>query len=184
MKYFKPELLARCRSRDDDEAETAANEWDKATAAYRAHLKRIRSHLPAAATYLCANFSLHDAKLLRVAAHREQPAFGILLQLEGSSRRPGDLLDMHYKLVIGPTGGVQIKDHQRSKKSPNRNVVVLYDEFDLLEEDRQSFTHSLLLSDDQEIEVRFADLAVHQWEEVISPTELTERRWTFDPASI
>src|SRR5689334_15240213 len=42
MKYFKPKLLARCRSLDDDIADAAAAQWDKAIVAYREHLRAIR----------------------------------------------------------------------------------------------------------------------------------------------
>ena len=34
MKYFKLDLLTRCRSLDDDVAEEAAEEWEQAITAY------------------------------------------------------------------------------------------------------------------------------------------------------
>ena len=46
MRYFKPELLARCRSLDDDVAEAAAAEWDQAIARYNAKLAAIRPLFP------------------------------------------------------------------------------------------------------------------------------------------
>ena len=46
VKYFKPELLAECRSSNPDIAETAASKWQKNAEAYRKHLQAIRDRLP------------------------------------------------------------------------------------------------------------------------------------------
>src|SRR5438552_5952067 len=52
MKYFKPDLLARCRSLDDEVAEAAAQEWEQAITDYRARIKAIRLRLPTGARRL------------------------------------------------------------------------------------------------------------------------------------
>ena len=52
MKYFKPDLLARCRSLDDQVAEAAAQEWEQAITDYRARIKAIRLRLPTGARRL------------------------------------------------------------------------------------------------------------------------------------
>jgi len=178
MKYFKPELLARCRSRDDDVADAAAKEWDEAADAYQARFKAIESLLPGEVTRLCSRFSLHDAKMLGAAfATREGALFGILLQLEGVPGHLGEILQLNYHPVAGPHGGVNVKPPD-SSSGVRRDVWVLYDEFDL-DKEHGFFTHSLLLSDGREIEVRFHGLVLRLLDQVVTPTHLPagERKW-------
>ena len=108
MKYFKPELLARCRSRDDDVAEAAAKEWEEAVVAYRARLEAVRPNLPGKVERLRSRFSLHDAQVLGFAFGSEKARFGILVRPEGSSGQPGKILDITYHPVAG-ANGVSIK---------------------------------------------------------------------------
>src|SRR5262249_44883135 len=46
MRYFTPELYQQFNSFDVDEAERADEGWDRAEAAYKERLARIREHLP------------------------------------------------------------------------------------------------------------------------------------------
>ena len=174
MKYFKPELLARCRSRDDDVAEVAANEWEEAVAAYHARLEAVRAHLPGKVERLRSRFSLHDAQVLGIAFGTEKARFGILLRPEGSPTRPGKILDLNYHPAAGANGGVSIRAKVHTDGGPRKDVWVLYDEFDL-DEQHGFFTHSLLLSDGHEIEVRFTALTVRLLDEIVTPTQLTDR---------
>lgn len=185
MKYFKPELLARCRSRDDEVAEAAATEWEEAVVAYRARLEAVRAHLPGKIERLRSRFSLHDAQVLGISFGSEKARFGILLRPEGSSAQPGKILDLNYHPAAGANGGVSIKVQDLAQGGPRRDVWVLYDEFDL-DEQHGFFTHSLLLSDGHEIDVRFTSLTVRLLDEIISPVQLTdcEKKWlTACPAS-
>lgn len=173
MKYFKPELLARCRSQDDNEADAAAQEWDSACEAYRDRLAAISAtgQLPPDVVRLCSAFSLHDARLLGAAFGTEQsPLFGLLLRLEG----PGKVLQLDYFPVPGPEGGVSV----RPQGAPQKEVWVLYDEFDH-DEARDFYTHSLLLSDGREIEVRFENFTVRILDDVLTPIQLPdgEKKW-------
>ncbi len=179
MKYFKPELLARCRSRDDGVADEAAKEWEEALAAYQARFASIRGQLPGGVRRLCSRFSLHDAKVLGVASSSKRKAlFGMLLRLEGSPGQPGDILELNYHPVAGPNGGVEVKMHRPSEQLSRRDVWILYDEFDL-DEEHAFFIHSLLLTDGREVEIRFHNLTVRQLDEVATPVELTagEKKW-------
>ncbi len=180
MKYFTPDLLARCRSLDDDVADSAAEEWERALAAYRARLQAIRPHLPSGARVLLSRFTLHDARVLTIAVGRKRPTFTLVLRLEGTPSEPGALLELSYLLVTGPHGGVVTrKDAQLKKNDASGRGWILYDEFDL-DEQRAFFTHSLLLADGYEVEVRFHSLRVRRLDEVlIPPLELGEgeRTW-------
>jgi hypothetical protein len=173
MKYFKPELLARYRSSDDGVAEAAAKEWEEALAAYQARFKSISGKLPAGVRSLCSKMSLHDARFLGAAWNEQKPLFGIMLRLEGSRGQSGEVLELHYHPVVGPKGGVGIRMHASSEKTVHKEVWILYDEFNL-DEEHAFFTHSLLLTDGREIEIRFHNLTVRRLGRVFTPTELTE----------
>ena len=180
MKYFKLDLLTRCRSLDDDVAEAAAEEWEQAITDYRARIKAIRLRLPTGARRLFANFSLHDAKLLAILSGKRSPRFTLLVRLEGTPSQPGDVLELDYLIVAGKHGGIAFrKHHQLPQKDGPGAAWILYDEFDL-DEQRTFFTHSLLLTGGHEIEVRFHNLRIRPLTEVLfSPLELreAERTW-------
>jgi hypothetical protein len=172
MKYFKPELLARCRSLDDDVAEAAAEEWEQASAAYRARLRAIRLQLPPAARRLMSRVTLHDAKVLGVASSRRRPWFSLRLQLEGTPGQPGEALELAYHVVAVPHGGLVFRKHAIDQ-SPPEPLWVLYNEFDI-DAERAFFTHSLLLTGGLEMEIRFHNLRIRYLDEVVSPLELIE----------
>jgi hypothetical protein len=179
MKYFKPELLARCRSLDDDVADAAAEEWEQAVVAYRQRLRAIRSRLPSGVRRLLSRVSLHDAKVLTIAAARNQPSVRILIRLEGTASQPGEVLELNYRVVPGPHGGLAFKKHPQLRKDTTGLGWILYDEFNL-DEQRVFFTHSLLLTGGHEVEVRFHNLHVRPLNELLlASLELPEgeRTW-------
>jgi len=181
MKYFKLDLLTRCRSLDDDVAEAAAEEWEQAITDYRARIKAIRLRLPTGARRLFANFSLHDAKLLAILSGKRSPRFTLLVRLEGTPSQPGDVLELDYLIVAGKHGGIAFrKHHPLPKKDGPGAAWILYDEFDINEE-RAFFTHSLLLTDGREMEIRFHHLQIRRLkkEVILSPIEITEEEKTW-----
>lgn len=178
MKYFKPELLARFRSSDDDVADAAAKEWDDAAAAYQARFKSIQDGLPQSVRRLCAKVTLHDARFLGAAIGKEEPFFGLLIQLEGRGEQPGEVLQLNYDTVSGPKGGVHVRTHSEVTENSRKGVWILYDEFDQ-DAEHPFFTHMLLLSDGREIEVRFNKLSVRRLRDVFTSKELTERDVTW-----
>jgi hypothetical protein len=179
MKYFKPELLARYRSPDDEVADAAAEEWEQAIAEYRARIRAIRLRLPSHARRLLARVSLHDAKILTLAFGRKQPTFTLQIQLEDTPSQPGRVLELSYLSVAGPHGGVTFRKHPGFNRGSQNQEGILYDEFDL-DEQRTFFTHSLLLSGGYEIGVRFHSLRVRRLGEVlVSPHKLPEEEKTW-----
>ena len=70
MRYLKATLLERCRLLDDDLAEAASDEWDRAVAKYNAALAAIRPQLPAGVRTILDHFSLHDARVLSIVSAR------------------------------------------------------------------------------------------------------------------
>src|SRR4051794_36944181 len=88
MKYFKPELLARCRSLDDDEAEAAADGWERAVTAYNAKLATIRRELPPGVRFILDHFSLHDARLFGITVSRAKPWVSLFVRHDLTLRHP------------------------------------------------------------------------------------------------
>ena len=152
MKYFKPELLARFRSRSEHDAASVEDKWDHACDTYLARLKNIRAKLPRDARGLIAAVSLHDAKVLNVSIGRgKKPFFAVRLQLEGFNDHPGEVLDLIYHPVAPPMWGVSLQSHPSLGKKP---LWVLCDEWDL-DRDNEFFIHRLLLTG---LEIEFVSM--------------------------
>jgi hypothetical protein len=183
MKYFQPELLARCRSSGDDGSDAAAQEWEHQIITYRRRLTAIGPRLPASVRRLIARVSLHDAKVLTLAFAQRQPRklpwFTILIGLESTPSQPGDVLELSYLLAQGKHGGVSFQQHPHSKRDTSGLGWILYDEFDS-DSRRGFFTHCLLLTGGDEVAVRFHNLRVRRLGEArLPPLELPvgERPW-------
>jgi hypothetical protein len=156
MKYFKAELLAKCRSMDDDVADAAAKKWQQAIVAYRTHLREIRGRLPMNARRLMSKYVLHDAKVPQSGFAKDANLFVVLIQIEGSSSQPGNMMQLYYTLPnqhsVFTTGTIPIESKPGS--------WILYNEF-ALSKQANTFMHSILLSDDTEWLIRFHDLQFH-----------------------
>lgn len=162
MKYFKPELLARCRSADDEVTDPAAGEWEQAIQAYRQRLRSIRSHLPTGARRLLSRVTLHDAKLLDVILSKKLPRLALVIRLPGTSSQQGKVLNLDYFLVTKPHSCVTFTKHSPPSTGAGERWV-LYDEFDLNEQEG-FFTHSLLLTGSFEEEIHLSPLDLPEGE--------------------
>lgn len=160
MKYFTRELLARCRSLDDDVAESAAEEWEEAIARYNDRLGGIRSRLPLDVRKLLADVTLHDATVLvrTISSGANVDSATLRVRLEGSESKPGEVLELHYSLVRGSAFEVFPRPSECLQEGQASDLI-LYDEFEL---DEQSgiFMHSLLLADGSEMRFRFRQLRI------------------------
>jgi hypothetical protein len=162
MKYFTPELLTRCRSSDDNIAEIAADQWERAIAVYNARLARIRPDLPLGARQFLKHVRLHDAECLTIKT------------LEGAA---GEELFLTFRLAKDngkPAGGIELR-----YSLVGRTILLLHPtlqpEWDTLSlcalrrirsarpSPRQVCTHSLLLSAGLELQIRFANLRTNRF---------------------
>ena len=185
MKYFKPELIERYRSINDDIADAAAKEWEEAIVSYRARIKAIRTKLPAGVRRLRSRVPLHDSKIFGVAISDPKPLFSMLIQLEGTARHPGEVLELNYHSVAGPNGGIHFRMPTSAITKVLKDARILYDEFDV-DETHGFFTHSILLNDWREFEIRFHNLSYKRLGRVYVPTDLTKQHditWPLEPAS-
>jgi hypothetical protein len=148
MNYFTPELLERFRSQDDQEAETAADEWEAKGEAYVAYLRSVAAQLPAPLRQLLENYYLHDAEMVFAAVDGTE--FQVTLKLDTP---PHDSLLLTYKSV----DAVQVIPHPPSPCSPVP-VVWLYDEVEI-QHDQAAFKHSILLSNGWDLRISFRDFS-------------------------
>jgi hypothetical protein len=156
MKYFTPELLARCRLADDAVADVAAVQWDKAVAAYNARLQKIRPDLPLGARQLLRQVSLHDAQCLTITTAEGGNEFFLTFRLAHRAHTLAAGVELRYTLTGTPT---LLLD--KTKKASEGSVIrhVLYDEFDLEpKKGAKVFTHHLLMTGGLEMRIRFANL--------------------------
>jgi hypothetical protein len=172
MQYLKPEILARCRSLDDDVSEAADDEWEQAVARYNADLDAIRPTLPAGARALLASCSLHDARILSIIEARRRPRLSLLIQLEGRPTRPGPLMELQYILArTSRHPGFSLVVSGQPEKDLQDKGRIQYDEFGKVADDLVAvFSHSLLLKGGVEVQIRFIDLRVRALERVILPS--------------
>ena len=177
MKYFKPDLLVRCRSLDDDAADEAAADWEKAIVAYRKRLQTIRRRLPVDARRLITHYALHDAKIrsiaktLTVADGGRRRSLSIRVQVEDTPSQAGDVLELNYALAAG-SHSLSFKKTSLFEGGASGFGRILYAEFDW-DSQRRVWTHSLLLSSGWELDVRFGAFRLRRLEEIsLSPSEM------------
>jgi hypothetical protein len=166
MKYLKYTLLERCRSLDDDAAEGASDEWDRAIAHYNAALAAIRPQLPAAVRTILDRFSLHDAKVLTYFLTKRK--LSLLVQLEGNLARPGKMLELKYTVA---KAGLRIVKHGKDKEWLKEWGRIQYDEFGkAANTTEETFSHSLLMGGGFELRIQFTGLRVRRLKKIIFPS--------------
>ncbi len=172
MRYFKPEILVRSRSLDDDVAEAAAEEWEEAIANYNAELESFRSKLPPGGRALLASRSLHDARILSISEARRKPRLSLLIQLESRPTRPGELLELQYRLArTSKHPGLSLLSYAEPEKELDNKGRIQYDEFGkVADEPVEVFSHSLLLQGGLELQIRFTDMTMLALQRVILPS--------------
>jgi hypothetical protein len=165
MKYLKPELLERCRSLDDDVAEAASEEWDRAIARYNAELAAIRPQFPAGVRAVLDRFSLHDGRVLSILWGTGK--LSLVIRLEGSAAHPGRTVELIY--TLSKRGWTILKRGSVEPWSKSRGRIQ-YDEFGKAVDARAAvFMHSILLAGGRELRIRFTDLHVRLLKKVILP---------------
>jgi hypothetical protein len=163
MRYMTAARLARFRSKDEVKAERAAAQWDQACRAYDHHLKRIRPTLPRAARSLLHRYSLHDAKVLMLAAREAPSGLSIFLELD-TPRDEG--VQLVYELVKDPA--FLTHPAVREAKAP---LVWLYDEFEVQKAKGDPvFKHSILFANGWELQLSFREMRLARYKKVFSPT--------------
>jgi len=172
MRYFTPELYQQFNSFDVDEAERADEGWDRAEAAYKERLERIREHLPSQVVRL-SELCLHDA-LVVARVEQAEPA----RQFDFSNGTHPFPLPFVWTAVaiISLTLGEEVislisslGDHINTREAPEGwrfsklQERWLYDEVDLMNDHRGPFVHRILLSTGMTLEIPFVSVIIHRF---------------------
>jgi hypothetical protein len=165
MKYFTPDLFVRLQDLQD---RTASKDWEKAVEDYDAYLRRVRPRLPRSLRRIVEDLFLHDAEVLCMS--RRGNTLSVTLQLEPPAE---SLLVLNYSLVAD----LIINRSALPADVCTDNVAWLHDEIKVerpiaatagqrmrkngRESDERSvpvYSHTILLSNGWEVEVRFRGL--------------------------
>ena len=176
MKYFTPELFAQANSDDEESAEQAAAQWEKAGRRYLKYIRGIRDKLPAKVGTFMDACNLHDAELHLAPG---SPGFlpfwirygiddqGPVLHASLAFRQEGHELTLNYgHLIDRPTIA-------RPVESPvfyQGVVICLYDEFSSLR--GGGTAHELLFSNGYMTRIRFREFSYDRRPLAERPTAL------------
>jgi hypothetical protein len=156
MKYFTRELLKRFQSEDDDVADQADADWERALQAYEKRWKSIKQKLPdAVRRFHRVGPCLHDAEVL--ALRQAGPLLSLVVQLDAP---PQELVFLSFLLHENPV----IRGEPIGR-------FWLYEEFDL---DRGKPRFEVLLSQESSIRLRFHDFRYWRSSHVV-PSTWTEK---------
>jgi hypothetical protein len=154
VKHMTPELIARFRSNDDAIAEPASVEWELQGAAYRKRLKEIRTCLPPGARRLLQRYSLHDARVLTMAAD-EVPHFSVFLELDCPTSEADRYIELRYRLAGGIAKTLKLLHYEELAEDGKPLGWCMYDEIDMEEGPVEAFTHSILFTGGWELRLTF-----------------------------
>ena len=165
MKFFTPELLKQFNSPDEDIVMLAEDKWERGLKTYEEYLASAAPLLPKMFDMMLQSYQLHDARVLGMGKVNDwwtNPAFVIILAPENSHSQ----LLLFYSLEGDPV----IKSSPTPPPSKTA-LEWLYDEVEL-PDISPTVRHSILFSDDLEIELNFTDFRLQV---VNLPFELS--RW-------
>jgi hypothetical protein len=147
MKYFTPELYVEFNSDEPAVADKADADWEKATADYRQHVRKIGGRLPGKARELAESTCLHDAVYsgyLKAPLPKSSAELAVV-----AVEKAGDVVLLIYVLAEEPSFSAP---HAADVFS-DIAVHWLYDEVDAT--DRGVFSHDILLSNGRVLSVKF-----------------------------
>ncbi len=163
MKYFTPEFYLRGQSRDHAVLAEVEQEWDQAGDRYVAYLRTIEDRIPRGIRFLHDNYHLHDALVLSMG--RQGDTFVVVLRLEWPP------LDMQSELVLFTYDltGEPVIDREALPPEHRCETEVewMYDEVELVEGERPTFLHSILLGNGWEVRLPFRDVRAQQFRPLI-----------------
>jgi hypothetical protein len=158
MKYFTPErYLALQDFRSDEAMDAAGAAWEATAQRYRHQLKRLLPSLPKGLHSLVSDFYCHDATVLSLG--RAEQTFVMVLRLEVP---PQELLVVTYRL----TEEAVIKSHAFPAERSAGPVQWMYDEVGAVPGKSGCWSHSILLSNGWEVQLRLSDVGVVRAETV------------------
>ena len=166
MRFFTPELYVRFNSSNDEEADRADEAWETAIQQYHRHLNDIWDRLPSPVRKL-TELCLHDSELLVCGLEMEpfppspaEPFFAVprwsavaVLSLQHDER----ITTLFYNLWDRVREFPPSKDWEFSKE----RKYWMYDEVDMVGNQRGLFVHRVLFSNGSVMEIPFVTVIAH-----------------------
>jgi hypothetical protein len=160
MKYFTPSLIAAYGADDPATANAADARWDELCDEYAAYLASVKAEFPRGLRIIEENFYLHDALILSIGRH--QDSFAIVLQIDPP---PQSILALTYELTAPPEIRRGVLPPELC--TPEHVTEWQYEEIERLPGEPATWQHSILLSNGWEIQLRFRDVRVEEFEAVL-----------------
>jgi hypothetical protein len=163
MKFFTPELYVRFGSLDDDVADAANEEWERALKRYQRHYKKIAPHLPESLRHFHDEQCLHDADIvgpawLSLCTLPWNAKDVVIVAQQVNTLLPeylNTLAILQYAVTEDPVVEKPVTAAVFKAGQPNW----LYEEVDLISPG--VFQHEILISDGRVIRIRFHDFRYH-----------------------
>jgi len=144
MRFFTPDLYLRFNSNDDEIADQANDEWEKAIDSYQRYLKKL--NLPESVKKL-TEINLHDAEL---SDFQEVDLHQTVMSLKNNQ--------YVYCLIYQTTNLVRKDNFPQNWLFSDQRKHFLYDELDLQD---SAFLHRILWSDGEILEIPFTFVTIN-----------------------
>ena len=166
MRFFTPELFVQFNSKNDNEANQADDNWERAILQYKEHLAQHRFTMPLDVRKLAA-LSLHDAQLLNLDSDPEFsfPFIGLFCHVAILSLKQNNYITSLFYVLQN-----NLSEYSFSSDWPfsKNHVHWLYDEVDFSSSTtftaNRMFTHKILLSDGRVLEIPFSSVIINQFD--------------------
>ncbi len=159
MKYFTPELFIKGNSPDDDVVDQAEAEWERASARYRRHYRKIARHLPESLRAFNDQCCLHDADVFgpaRLSVHTLPWGFlDVVIVAQNTNTLVPEHLNTLMFLQYGVTAEPSVDVPVSSEVFYPGRTIWLYDEIDLIKPG--IFSHEILFSDGRVVKLCFRE---------------------------
>ncbi len=176
MRFFTPDLYVRFNSPDDDEADRANAEWEKAIEEYEHHLATFKDRLPTPVRKL-AELSLHDAEVLtrveEIQAGGQQMFFDLPVPFPFPVWTAIAIVTVKDEekirsLIYCLWDRIRTHTFEDGWSFSKEREHWLYDELDVISTTRVpiihgAFIHRILLSTGVVLEIPFTSVIIHEF---------------------
>lgn len=160
MRYFTPELLERLASLDDDVADAAEQEWERAIAQAKRRWRKIAKAFPKSVQrFEARSVCLHDARVLSMAC--AGTTFVVIAQREPPAQ---ELVLLTFTIDADPI----IEPDAAPGHGDDLAVTWLYEEWDVDRRGRCWF--EVLLSNGWSVRLRFRDFRFRVLPQILPAT--------------
>lgn len=159
MRFFTPDLYLRFNSNNDEIADQANDEWEKAIDSYQTYLKKL--NLPESVKKL-TEINLHDAEL---SDFQEVDLHQTVMSLKNNQ--------YVYCLIYQTTNLVRKENFPQKWLFSDQRKHFLYDELDLQD---SAFLHRILWSDGEILEIPFTSIIISPTKKELSMKQLHEEK--------